>query len=64
MKNLQKSLELAQCIFFDLKDLLNNENCNKKLTSFQEFKNLEDFIEEQIARIEELEIRLLEEVKQ
>ncbi|CAK0761231.1 hypothetical protein CCP3SC15_260038 [Gammaproteobacteria bacterium] len=49
-------IEDVQCVYFDLCDLLEKLDCQRiKLKEFDEFKNLEEFIEEQKRRVSNLE---------
>ena len=53
-KNIEKSIELIQSIFFDLKDLLEEDIAKRRIVGFEEFNTLEQFINEQISKLEEL----------
>jgi hypothetical protein len=57
-KNIEKSIELIQSIFFDLKDLLEEDIAKRRIVGFEEFNTLEQFINEQISKLEELEHRI------
>ena len=57
-KNIEKSVELIQSIFFDLKDLLEEDIAKRRIVGFEEFNTLEQFINEQILKLEELENRI------
>jgi hypothetical protein len=57
-KNIEKSIELIQSIFFDLKDLLEEDIAKRRIVGFEEFNTLEQFINEQISKLEELENRI------
>jgi len=57
-KNIEKAIETLQEVYFDLCDFLENESCTKKLKNFQEFETLGEFLQEQKAKIAELESRL------
>jgi hypothetical protein len=52
------TITLVQEVFFDLCDFLDNENCNKKLTSFDEFKTIKEFLIEQKQKLAEIETQL------
>ena len=55
-----KERTTLQEIYFDLCDLLEKLDCQKiKLKEFDEFKNLEEFIEEQKRRVSNIEEYLL-----
>jgi hypothetical protein len=57
-KNIEKSMELIQSIFFDFKDLLEEDIAKRRIVGFDEFNTLEQFINEQISKLEELENRI------
>jgi hypothetical protein len=57
-KNIEKTLELVQQVYFDICDFLEREKCTAKIRTFQEFETLEDFMAEQKFRLEEIEARL------
>ena len=58
-----KTVTLAQEVFFDLKDLIDSGQIDDfKLSGFQEFETLKEFLLEQIKKLEQIEERLLEEV--
>jgi hypothetical protein len=53
-----------QEIYFDICDLLNVAEVNHiKLKTFQEFKTMQEFLQEQKRKLEELETEILEELK-
>jgi len=57
-KNIEKTLELVQLVYFDICDFLEREKCTAKIKTFQEFETLEEFMSEQKFRLEEIEVRL------
>ena len=59
-KNIEKTLELVQQVYFDICDLLEREKCTTKIKTFEEFETMEDFMAEQKSRLEEIEARLCE----
>lgn len=60
MSTSKQIIEDIQCVYFDLCDLLEKLECQRiKLKEFDEFKNLEEFIEEQKRRVSNIEEYLL-----
>ena len=52
MSNVQT---LVQEVYFDLCDLLDHNKLNKKIKGFYEFEDLQEFIEEQKAKLSQIE---------